>query len=355
MPKRQRVDDDSGAAPPPEIATLLSWLTGRGAVGVERLRVRPSAATGGGLGVFAHEPILPGGTIVQVPQRCVLTTRKVWESEVGRCCRELCCADGAFGALCDGAFVMFLWMALGRADAAHPFHVYLASLPAEAPNCECWAPEKRALLRGTNLGAAAERAREKLDAQHAALLPALAAARPDLFGQPGGGGGGGGGGGYLGGGLEGVRWARGMYTSRAYPASLCPELAEPAAAAGGDGGAATGVMLPLFDIMNHRCPLLRAWGGDEQFVTFSHTEESTLLAGEEVGAVLVPVMCCAVTSLVPAVDPALSGLQQLRRQGQRGADHGLRLRAARERARRLRSVARILHTRSGTRSPGGGG
>ena len=54
--------------------------------------------------------------------------------------------------------LLWIFISVGRADAAHPWHAYLASLPAASPEPTCWPAELRQELSSTPVGASASAA-----------------------------------------------------------------------------------------------------------------------------------------------------------------------------------------------------
>ena len=132
------------------------------------------------------------------------------------------------------------------------------------------------MLNGTNLADGIKESRAWLEATHAAIMPQLLAAHPSFFAGGGVGEGGSDDDVRWDGGIEGLRWARGMYVSRRFPLSLSREPADVAGdtsaneatvvlvesgegGKSGDGGGGrelgkethTGVMLPILDLPNH--------------------------------------------------------------------------------------------------------
>jgi len=92
-----------------------------------------------------------------------------------------------------------------------------------------------ALLSGTNLGVAAEEARDELTADFARWIPQLRERTPGLFDTVT---------------LDDLRWARSMYFSRRFPPRLLGEEREKPGRGEACGGI-DGVMLPFFDLLNH--------------------------------------------------------------------------------------------------------
>lgn len=211
--KRPRTDSHSRET------QLLEWLRGRGAR-VSGVELRPDAW--GGLGVFATgRGFAAGERVVHIPERCVLTPRCAAESAAGKRIREVA-ADAT------NEEILLLAMCLGRANAAHEWHDYLATLPAQAPDPLSWSDAQLARLAGTDFGvaiAAARREVARIVAVGRALSDADAVAFPlAALDAPS------------------VRWARGMYRSRRLPSSL-------AARTQGDD---EGVLVPFLDFFNHR-------------------------------------------------------------------------------------------------------
>ena len=175
----------------------------------------------GGLGVFASgRTFAAGDVVVNIPIEVLLTPRKAVESPAGRAMRRI-------DPSASSEAVLFAFMCIGRADAAHLWYDYLSTLPVMAPDALSWTSAQRARLAGTDFGvaiAAAEREingvcafAAKLSAADSTLFPptALSAQR--------------------------LRWARGMYRSRRLPTSLAER------AQGDDEG----VLVPFLDFFNH--------------------------------------------------------------------------------------------------------
>ena len=263
--KRQKTTGASGPSGPSGptadgIATLRSWLTSSGAVGLDGLTVGESTRSSGGLGLFrnaAAAPYANGGVIAAIPQSCCPSTAKALETPVGKACA----ATLGSGTLSE-ELVLFLDMAVGRRDKSHPFHPYLHSLPADKPNAPFWtagSPEHQA-LEGTNLGVAAAAARQLLGAATLPHLPRLVAAHPELFAAGGDGDG-------RAIDEDDIEWASSMYESRHFPAKLAPATVEAESGPGPAGGRG-GIMLPLLDMTNHDVDASIAWTGDGESVTF---------------------------------------------------------------------------------------
>ena len=135
----------------PSTVALLGWLSECGTEGLDQLSVRPTAD---GLGVFAKRSFSPGDRIASLPQRCVLSARAAEDSELGRAVRTAASAMGpTCEALCTEEVMLWVYMAVGRVDPAHPWHAYLASLPATSPEPACWPQELRDALAATPVGA----------------------------------------------------------------------------------------------------------------------------------------------------------------------------------------------------------
>ena len=100
----------------------------------------------------------------------------------------------------------------------------------------------RAELDGTPVGAAVFGARTLAHELTDSFARRVAAERPDLLPPACAN-------------LDAILWARGMFRSRCFPRSLLPSMSdhdEPASADTDAGTeAADGVMLPLFDLLNH--------------------------------------------------------------------------------------------------------
>lgn len=202
------------------IQAMLEWLQNRvggGDADLSKIRVALSKE-GGGFGAFAISEIPSNGIIARIPNQAVMSVRRSKEQScVGRfICRE---ANLRLNEQPCDEFLLWLDMVHGRRDPNHFHHLYLASLPAEAPDVPSWSPKRRLRLQGTNLGHAAAHASHELHNQYHQWMPQLVSydkGNPELFGSMT---------------LDDLVWARGMYFSRRFPAILLHEQEEEEAAA----------------------------------------------------------------------------------------------------------------------------
>jgi hypothetical protein len=212
--KRRRFE----APPQTRQSRLTVWLRSRGAV-LDDVELRDDAY--GGLGVFASGRTFAAGDVVlNIPIETVLTTLKAVESPAGRAMRRI------YPSASSEA-VLFAYMCIGRADATHPWHEYLATLPVMAPDPLSWTITQRARFAGTDFGLAIAAAEREIDAV-CAFAAKISAADPVQF-PP------------VALSVQRLRWARGMYRSRRLPASLAER------AQGDDEG----VLVPFLDFFNH--------------------------------------------------------------------------------------------------------
>ena len=123
-------------------------------------------------------------------------------SAVGVACAELATPPSP-------EYVLWLDMALGRRDASHESHPYLAALPRDAPDVASWTASELASLAGTDVGAAAMASNEALAAEHERIQ----ALQGPAYEVP----------------LAEMRWARGCYLSRRFPPRLLDAEAPSAA------------------------------------------------------------------------------------------------------------------------------
>ena len=284
-PQQHEQCDDSS------LGALLRWLRDEGAEGLENLEFRESSIACGGLGAFARKPIAPNGLIAKIPQKCVLNSDKALASDIGRACV-------AANPNCTDEFVLILWLAIGRVDPSHPFHIYISSLPPEPISPLAW---DKSLVDGpsqlgrTNLGRAILSHQEMITVEYAALLQSLKKMFPSMVPQACN--------------TDLLAWAHDMYVSRRFPAELGmfaidstdgvgentsagkgePEtrLASADASEGAQPKPSShlpprrplqhtcsrfteslGIMLPVFDILNHKYNQDIVWSGDESGVSF---------------------------------------------------------------------------------------
>ena len=262
--KRCRAPSSDSAPPGGRYQALLEWLTVSGATGLSNLEFRESEKSGGGTGVFAKRRIRPGGCVAWIPQSCVLTAAKALSSAVGQTCRKLL-------PNCTDEFVLVLWMALGRGDPSHPFHAYLGSLPTERTSLVSWPEAHLSALAGTNLGTAVADHRRLVTETYAGLLCELRRVRPRLLPPACD--------------ADALAWAYDMYLSRRFPETLA--VGKLAKRRGKPRNSmltqSVGVMLPLFDLLNHSTGTDIDWCGDARGVAFHVGAKSLgVAAGAEV-------------------------------------------------------------------------
>jgi len=249
------------------VGAMLAWVEGCGGDvgrGTVEVRGQPSSASrhkrskgdsAPAAWVFAARPLAAGTRLARVPSECILTSAGCWASEHGLAVREAARGLGADAqAACTPEVLLWLELLAARVDKAHRVHAYSASLAwDEAHEPMLWPRELLEELDGTDVGAELRRAQEAVQRTHGSLVPALVrtGALPagccDTW-------------------VDLAR-ARGMCTSRGFPGSLQPGLA--------DGRAV--VMLPLFDLLNHKYGHPIEWVAEEDgsvtFVARSAVEE----------------------------------------------------------------------------------
>ena len=143
--KRARGEPRKGT---PAAARFHEWLLKESGIeGLDNLELRHSDVPGAGIGIYARKPLAPGTAVIRVPYSCVLSAEKALASPVGRAARKV-------APTCTDEFVLTLWVAVGRSDPEHPFHIYLASLQADGATPLAWPETVTKNLHGTNLGAA---------------------------------------------------------------------------------------------------------------------------------------------------------------------------------------------------------
>lgn len=252
--KRPRLGEGGAAenSGRPALDGLLRWLKEAGAV-TEGLEFRDDGC--GGCGVFASHAFSPGQVIASLPTRAVLSCSVAGSSPLGQ-------AAAAAGASAE--MTMWIYMAYGREAADHPWHPYLASLPAVQPDPTGWLPEELAPLAGTPVLSMVQQAVRSVEQELAVVSAALVAPaqlhREALATALT---------------LERVLWARGMHLSRCFPAELAgdrdvridaassgaagalhgaseAEGGAPGPAAGQEPPEESGCLLPLFDMLNHK-------------------------------------------------------------------------------------------------------
>ena len=289
---------------------LLIWLEKQGAEGLSTLEFRPSTKVGGGMGAFTTQDIQPGSAIARLPQTCVLTATKALRSQLGQQIKKAVENDPT----ATDEFVLLLWMAVGRNDANHPFHPYLASLPqlhSLPMNWPTTLTDTSTTLQGTNLGAAFEDHRTLINTTYRRLIDIIQTKCPTVLPAS-----------YN---FSDFAWAHDNYLSRRFPKRLSTEPAVVIAekdnntntsngknsnkdfengkereGSKGDSSpvdlnqsivASTcsplngelGVMLPLFDLLNHSYETKIDWTGTSSGVSFNCGLQSNgVQAGKEV-------------------------------------------------------------------------
>ena len=162
-------------------------------------------------------------------------------------------------------------MCIGRATADHPWHAYLAALPTSSPEPTSWPSRLREELRATPVGASLAAARDVVQRVYDGFIARLARERRDLIPA----------------GIDSVDallWARGMCRSRSFPISLeaigPAKEAEPVPALEGMEETSSGVLLPFFDLLNHRYGQPIEWTSNSKHVAF--TTLCVIKSGDEV-------------------------------------------------------------------------
>ena len=137
--------DSNSVELPPSLQCLLGWLD---AHGCKRSSLDFRRDGHGGIGAFAKRSFKSGDLLATLPRKCVLTANAAVESPVGVAAKQAALASGA-EKYCTPDSVLWVYMCVGRVDTKHPWHPYLASLPADAPDPASWPEEHRALLDNT--------------------------------------------------------------------------------------------------------------------------------------------------------------------------------------------------------------
>jgi hypothetical protein len=153
-------------------------------------------------------------------------------------------------------------MCIGRVGTAdHPWHAYLAALPASSPEPTCWPIHLREELRATPVGVSLTAARDFVQRVYDGFVARLVRERNDLIPA----------------GIDSVDsllWARGMCRSRSFPISLegpvgSGEGAVPVFGPEGTEESSSGVLLPFFDLLNHRHGQPIEWNSNSTHVEFA--------------------------------------------------------------------------------------
>ncbi|KAG8462100.1 hypothetical protein KFE25_011550 [Diacronema lutheri] len=246
----------SGATPP-EVHAAMRWYAERGGSLSPALEVRPSAACGGGLGVFATAPLEPRQVVGSFPLGATVSAAcALHDAELGPAARAYLREHAPDGE----SIVLAAFLAHVRArtrdrpDAAsaHAYAAYVNSLPwgdghGDVPDSLAAHPLIAPLAAGSAGGARdVQLAQHVADARESAaqvgeLLAGIAAPRPD---------------------------AAACLRAVALVASRTFDFSTPLRAAGisldGDGGLVHGrcVAVPVFDCLNHPSAAALAAHGD---------------------------------------------------------------------------------------------
>jgi hypothetical protein len=115
--------------------------------------------------MFTSEAI--ADEICMIPAACILSHHRALTSELGA---SLLAATPDI----PQDLVLFLYMILGRNDAAHPLYVYLSTLPREPQSLPHWLPIYHDMLAGTALHTSVKAALAEISelAELASSLPA---------------------------------------------------------------------------------------------------------------------------------------------------------------------------------------
>ena len=203
-----------------------------------------------GVTLSAARALSKGEVIGTLANRCIVSERAVYQSEVGKALdesahlRRLGLSGGSGGRL-QPRVAIAIFLVSQRADADSFFHPYVASLPRaeELTTPVGYSEAEMQLLRGTALGAHEARRRAFMRQTYAALFPALSVERPDVFPRET----------FT---WDAYVWAFQALVTRHFPVSFDRQSRE---STGGDAGCGgndndneSGVLLPLIDMMNHR-------------------------------------------------------------------------------------------------------
>lgn len=250
-PEQCALPEDSGWPP------LKTWLEETGAVfgGVSICNCSEGepGCQFAGLGAFANRDFTAGDVIFSIPQSIMITRSAAIEDPSVLALSKLLASWGE-----DDTWELLVCMRLCRARVLPEdrFHVYALSLPVTPPGVGSWPIAYRNIFAATAVQAALIASEKQLDRWESLLnraaetdpvtfVPSEALRRPCL------------------------EWALGMVRSRHFPGSF------------GDGVAnASGCMVPLLDILNHRDgqPVtVRIRGGMLEFVC-----EGVLTKGEQI-------------------------------------------------------------------------
>jgi len=208
-----------GATGPALWPTLAEWLRLNGAV-LDGVEVRTEGAPAN-LGTFSRRAIAAGDVAFSLPTKLLLSKERAEQDEV---VALIVARLQKAGETIPADLVICLRLCRARVRKQDPFHIYAASLPAEAPQPTSWPPAFKQFLATTSLCRLLKVADTELD-NWESLLKRAASSEPSFL---------------AGGTFERSRleWARGMLRSRGHehqgtsPGELC--------------------MCPLLDMLNRK-------------------------------------------------------------------------------------------------------
>jgi len=224
---------------------MAAWVKTKGGQYLENVRIGSSSVVDGGTGLFASNTISSEpGIILKIPQACVMSEEIASKSFVGENCRRV------HGDSCSQDFMFLLYIANGRKNTLHPFHIYIASLPDSPVSAPWWSESERELLKGTNLGLSIEAVRTTLSDEYDQFMPALQKEFPEIYG------------GFK---LADLQLAHDNFFSRRFPVVLSPDLIQNESEF---TVARLGIMIPFIDLTNHQEKTQIEWSGNSDFVSF---------------------------------------------------------------------------------------
>ena len=237
---------------------MCAWLAANGAAGLDNVEVCDGGGAAGCV-LRCRRPVGSDDPLLRLPVQCLLSPAAALRRPLGAAVAAALERDGQTRRTAE-LWAVLLETLAARADAAHPWHPFAATLPDSVPGALSWPRWRLEMFAGTALAQATTDKLASLRALHdTAVAPLLAQQHAALAGH-----------GEAEFGFPQLLWAFGMHISRSFSTEhlMLPEL--------GDA-----VLAPLFDLANHRPAAPVRWRSDgRDFVQWRANE--TLAPGDEV-------------------------------------------------------------------------
>jgi hypothetical protein len=183
---------------------MLAWLAANGAEGLDNVEVCDGGAAVGCV-LRCKRLVGPDEPLLRLPVQCLLSPAAALRRPLGAAVAAALEQDGQTWQTVQ-LWAVLLEALAARADAAHPWHPFAATLPDTAPGALSWPSWKQELFAGTALAQATADKLASLRALHdVAVAPLIAQQHTALVGR-----------GEEAFGFPRLLWAFGMHISRSF-------------------------------------------------------------------------------------------------------------------------------------------